>query len=93
VGENLMVGQILEKLVDKKGEACTMVGKRCLKPSSPNWKLWCVLDSKHNKCVPIARWLWCDAQGANRKINHIPNMIELVGKTPKTYDNPKTHKQ
>jgi hypothetical protein len=51
------------------------------------------MDSKHMKCVPIVRWLWCDAQCVNRKINHIPNMIDLVGKIPKTYDNRKTHKQ
>jgi len=35
-----------------------------------NWKLWCVMDSKHNKCVSIvewrqSRWLWCGAQGVN----------------------------
>ncbi len=73
VGKKFMVGQILEKLVEKKGKACTMDGRRHLKPSSPNWKLWCVMDSKHNKCVPIIKWrqstwLWCVVQGANRKI-------------------------
>jgi len=46
-----MVGQILEELVKKKGKACTMDGRRCSKPSRSNWKLWCVMDSKHNKCV------------------------------------------
>ncbi len=27
-----------------------------LKTLWPNWKLWCVMDSKHNKCAPIVRW-------------------------------------
>jgi hypothetical protein len=50
-----------------------MDGRRHLKPSSPNWKSWYVMDSKHSKCDPIVKWkplgwLWCGAQGANQKI-------------------------
>jgi hypothetical protein len=51
-----MVGQILKKLVEKEGKACTMDGRRHLKPFGPNWKPWCVMDSKHNKCAPIVGW-------------------------------------
>jgi hypothetical protein len=51
-----MVGQILKELVKKEGEACTMDGRRHLKPFGPNWKLWCVMDSKHNKCAPFVGW-------------------------------------
>jgi hypothetical protein len=51
VGENFMVNQILKELVEEKGKAYTMDGRRCSKPSRPNWKPWCVMDSKHNKCV------------------------------------------
>ncbi len=67
-----MMGQILKKLVEEKGEACTMDGRRHSKPFSPNWKPWCVMDSKHNKCVPIVGWLWCGAQGVNQKIQAYP---------------------
>jgi len=56
VGENFMVGQIFKKLVKEKGEACTMDEKRHSKPSTSNWKLWCVMDSKHSKCAPVIRW-------------------------------------
>jgi hypothetical protein len=56
VGKKFMVGQIPEELVEEEGEACTMNGRRRLKPFGPNWKLWCVMDSKHNKCVPIVKW-------------------------------------
>jgi hypothetical protein len=49
VGENFMVGQIFEELVEEDNEACTMDGIRHSKPFGPNWKLWCVMDSKHNK--------------------------------------------
>jgi hypothetical protein len=38
VGENFMVGQILEELFKKKGKAYTMDGRKCSKPSSPNWE-------------------------------------------------------
>jgi hypothetical protein len=72
MGENFMVGQIFKKLIEEKSEACTMDGKRQLKPSSPNWKPWCLMDSNHNKCVPILEWLWCGAQGANQKIQLHP---------------------
>ncbi len=73
LGENFMVGQIFEALVEEEGEACTMDGRRYSKPFGPNWKSWCVMDSKHNKCVPIvrwrwSRWLWRGAQGANQNI-------------------------
>ncbi len=72
VGENLTVGKILEELVKEKNKDCTMDGRRHSKPSSPNCKLWCVMDSKHNKCAPIVMWKWskwwCDAQGMNWKI-------------------------
>ncbi len=44
VGENFMVGQILEELVEEEGEVCTMDGRRCSKPFGPNWKLWGVMD-------------------------------------------------
>ncbi len=56
VGENFMVGQIFEELDEEEGEAYTMDERRHSKPFSPNWKLWCVMDSKHNKCAPIIRW-------------------------------------
>jgi hypothetical protein len=97
VGKNFIVSQIFEELVEEEGEICTMDGKRHLKPSGPNWKLWCVMDSKHNKCVPIVGWkqlwwLWCGVQGVIKRLYHIPNMIELVGKTPKTNDKWETHK-
>jgi hypothetical protein len=77
VGKKFMVGQILEELIEEKGEACTMNGRRCSKPSSPNWKPWCVMDSKHNKCVPIvgwrqSSWLWFGVQGVNQKIQSYP---------------------
>jgi hypothetical protein len=60
-------------LVKEKGKDCTMDGRRRLKPFSLNCKLWWVMDSKHKKCAPIVGWrwswwLWCGAQGANRKI-------------------------
>jgi hypothetical protein len=69
VKENFMMGQILEELVEEKREGYTMDGRRHLKPF-PNWKPWCVMDSKHSKCVPIdgwsqSGWLWCGVQGAN----------------------------
>jgi hypothetical protein len=54
--ENFMVGQIFEKLVEEEGDTCIMDGRRQSKSSSPNWKLWCVINSKHNKCAPIVRW-------------------------------------
>jgi hypothetical protein len=71
VGKNFMVGQIFEeKLVQKKGKACTMDGKKSSKPFGPNWKSWCLMDFRHNKCAPIvgrkqSRWLRWGAQGAN----------------------------
>jgi hypothetical protein len=49
VGENFMVGQSFEELVEEDNEACTMDGIRHSKPFGPDWKLWCVMDSKHNK--------------------------------------------
>jgi hypothetical protein len=36
MGEIFMVGQILKELVEEKGEAYTMDGRRRLKPSIPN---------------------------------------------------------
>jgi hypothetical protein len=51
-----MVGQILEKLVKVKYKAYTMDGRRCSKPFSSNWKPWCVMDSKPNKCAFIVEW-------------------------------------
>jgi len=70
VGKKFMEGQIFEELVKEKGEACTMDGRRHLKPSSPNWKLWCVMNFKHSNCALVVRWrqlgwLWCGVQGAN----------------------------
>ncbi len=72
-----MVGQILKELVEKSGKACTIDEKKPSKPFNPNWKPWCGMDSKHNKCVPIVGWrqswwLWCGAQGANQKIQSHP---------------------
>ncbi len=49
--ENFMVGQIFEELVEEKGETCTMDGRRQSKPFGPNWKLWCVINSKHNNVI------------------------------------------
>ncbi len=65
-----MVGLILKKLVKEKNKACTMDGRRHSKPSRPNYKPWCVMDSKQRKCAPIVGWkqlgwLWCGAQGVN----------------------------
>jgi hypothetical protein len=78
VGENFMVDQILEKLVEEKGEACTMDGRRFSKPSHPNWKPSCVMDSKHIKCVVHKVRM--------KRFDQIPSMIELVGKTFKVND-------
>jgi len=50
MNENFMVGQIFEELIEEKGEAYTMDGRRCSKPSSPNLKPWCVMDSKYSYC-------------------------------------------
>jgi hypothetical protein len=36
MGENFMVGQILEKLVEEKNKVYTMDGRRHSKPSRPN---------------------------------------------------------
>jgi hypothetical protein len=77
VEENFMVGQIFKELVEEEGKACTMDRRRPLKPSGPNWKSGCVMDSKHIKCAPIVEWrqlgwLWCGVQGANRKIRLHP---------------------
>ncbi len=66
-----MVGQILEELVEKKGKACTMNGRKCAKPSRPNWKPGCVMDSKHNKCVVHKVQI--------ERFDRIPSTIELVG--------------
>jgi hypothetical protein len=85
VGENFMVGQILEEFVEEKGEACTMDGRRCSKPSRPNWKPWCVMDSKHNNCVMHKVQI--------ERFDRIPSMIELVGKTFKANDKQEAHKQ
>jgi hypothetical protein len=88
MGENFMLGQILKKLVKKKGEVCTMDGRRHWKPSGSNWKLRWVMDSKHNKCAPIV-------SGDNKcgygvvhdvqieRFDCIPSTIELAGKTLK----------
>jgi hypothetical protein len=77
VGENFMVGQIFEELAKEESEAYTMDERKHSKPSSPNWKPWCVIDSKHSKCAPIIGWkqleqLWCAAQSANQKIQSHP---------------------
>jgi hypothetical protein len=40
----------------EEGETSTMDGKKIFKTFGPNWKSWCVMDSKHNKCVPIVGW-------------------------------------
>jgi len=52
VGKNFMVSQILKKLIELKGEACTKDGRRCSKPSRPNWKP-CVL------LIPSIANVWC----------------------------------
>jgi len=77
VKENFMMGQFLEELVKEKGKGYTMDGRRHLKPFNPNWKPWCVMDSKHSKCVPIvgwrqSGWLWCGVQGADQNIQSHP---------------------
>jgi hypothetical protein len=77
VAEIFMVGQILEELVEEKSETCTMDGRRHSKPSNPNWKSWCFMDCKHNKCPPIVEWrqlgwLCCGAQSVNQKIQLHP---------------------
>ncbi len=77
VRENFMVGKCFEELAEEEGKVYTMDERRHSKPSSPNWKLQCVMDSKHNKCAPIigwrqSGWLWCGAQGANQKIWSLP---------------------
>jgi hypothetical protein len=54
---NFMVGQILEELVEEKRKTCTMDGRSHSKPFDPNWKPWCVMDSKHSKCAPIIKWI------------------------------------
>ncbi len=56
VGKKFMVGQILKESIEKKSKTCTTDGKRCSKPFGPNLKLWCIMDSKHDKCVPIVGW-------------------------------------
>jgi hypothetical protein len=56
VGDKFMVSQIFEKLVKEEGKVYTMDGKRHSKPSKPNWKSSCVMDSKHSKCAPIVGW-------------------------------------
>jgi hypothetical protein len=65
--------KFLKNWLKKKAGAYTMDERRHSKHFSPNWKSWCVMDSKHNKCAPIIEWrqlmqLWCGAQGANQKI-------------------------
>jgi hypothetical protein len=72
-----MVGQIFEELIEEKGEASPWMEKRPLKLYNPNWKLWCVMDSKHNKCALIVRWrqskwLLCGVQRVNFKIRSHP---------------------
>ncbi len=37
VGENFMVGQILEEFIKGEGKINTMDGRRCSKPFSPNF--------------------------------------------------------
>ncbi len=64
VGQNFMVSQILKEFFEEKGDTSTMDGRKCLKPSHPNWKPWHFMNSKHDKCAPIVglrqlRWLWC----------------------------------
>jgi hypothetical protein len=63
-GENFMVRQIFEEFLEEESEISTMDRKRRSKPSGPNWKSLCVMDFKHNKCIPIIEWrqlgwLWC----------------------------------
>ncbi len=93
-----MVGQILKELVKEKGKACTMDGRMRSKPSSPNWKSWCVMIPSTTN---VFSWLSGDNQGGYgvvRKVlierfNYIPSMIELAGKTLKTNDKQEAHKQ
>jgi hypothetical protein len=75
-----------------------MDGRRHSKPFSPNWKLWCVMNSKHSKCAPVVRcrqstWFGVVCKVRIEKFNRIPNMIELAKKTSKMDDRWKTHKQ
>ncbi len=75
-----------------------MNGRRCSKPSSSNWKPWCVMDSKHNKYVPIIRWkqlrwLWCGAQGVNQKIQLHPKHDWIGRENTKKDDKWEAHKQ
>ncbi len=91
VGENFMVGQIFDALVKKESKACTMDGRRRLKPSSPNWKPWCVMDSKHNKCAPIVSGNNKDGYGVVHEVqierfDRIPSTIELARKILKMDD-------
>jgi Fe-S-cluster containining protein len=85
VGENFMVGWIFGKMVKEKGEACTMDGRRWLKPSHPNWKPWCVMDSKHNKCAVHKVRI--------KRFDHNPSTIELAWKTSKANDKWEARKQ
>ncbi len=66
VGQNFIVRKNFKFKKKKEGKSNTMDGRRHLKPFHPNLKLWCVMDAKHDKCVPIIRyrlsgWLWCGA--------------------------------
>jgi hypothetical protein len=63
-------------------------------------KPWCVMDSKHNKCVPIVkwkqlRWLWCGVVCKVRieRFDRIPSTIELARKSLKMDDKQETCKQ
>jgi hypothetical protein len=55
-GKKIHGGPNFQRISQKKGEISTMDVRRRSKPSSPNWKPWHLMDSKHKKCVPIIRW-------------------------------------
>jgi hypothetical protein len=55
MGQNFMVGQILKEFFEE-GETKTMDGRRHLNLFCQNWKVWHLMDFKHNECAPIVEW-------------------------------------
>jgi len=63
VGQNFIMGKKFQIVFEKEGKISTMDGRKHSKPFCLDWKLWHLMDSKHEKCVPIiryrlSRWLW-----------------------------------
>ncbi len=56
VRQNITMGKILNEFFDENGKTSTTDGKKGLKYFHPNWKSWCLMDSKHGKCAPIIKW-------------------------------------